>query len=828
MKYYVGIDLGTTNSAISTFDGEHVRVWKSKKDQNDVTPSAIYIDKHGKRFYGKTAYQKAAQQPERCAILFKRFMGTSTKLQVADTEMTPEECSAEILRELYRNLPEEIRASEETATVITVPAEFNQMQKTATVDAAKAAGFSSVALMQEPVAAVMSVMRQNRKDGTFLIYDLGGGTLDIAIASSRAGKVNLLANGGISVCGGRDFDRIVMREVVEPWLAEHYELPKDWKLSKKYLKLYRMATYLAEQAKLELSSEDEVAIEGETGAMDEAGEEVYLDIPLTRAQFDACIAELVEKSIEAARETIEKTGLAPDAFDRIVFIGGPTNYKPLRDKVIAALGIEGSIEVNPMTAVSEGASMFAESIDWSTDEHARKSARGEMKSAAELGLAFRYEARTTDPRARIALTLQHPAPGYTFEIVSADTGWSSGLSDLVDHAMVRVPLTKRGDNHFVVHVLDDSSRDVPLEEKDIVISYTLASVGAILASHSIGVEVRESAQGGGAKLDYLVREGDTLPAKGQRTYRATEEIAAGSMNSLNFKLWEGELGDSPEDNRFIGYMKIDGTDFQFGRIRTGAEIICNYTVNDSGSIDLEIEVPSIDEMFNGKNFYSRQEAQLDLDDAIARLHHDGKKLLERVRDFAKKLGTSDDASLQEAGETASAAIDAEKGKTEREDVQQLAESVLSAKKTLVKLRRQNLTKIRQREYDWLLGFCEEEVLPEAQENDKAHMKKLFETAKNVMDRNDSSFENVLSAIRGLNYDIKIRSPKFVVQWFAWKIEDPANYIDRQKFEQLKALGMKAVDEEDVDTLRSVCDRLSAIAIDRNADDMAQMANIVQA
>ncbi|WP_294160284.1 Hsp70 family protein [uncultured Selenomonas sp.] len=827
MKYYVGIDLGTTNSAISTFDGERVRVWKSKKDQNDVTPSAIYIDKHNKRFYGKTAYQKAAQQPERCATLFKRFMGTSTKLHVADVDMTPEECSAEILRELYRNLPEEIRESDETATVITVPAEFNQMQKTATVDAAKAAGFSAVALMQEPVAAVMSVMKENAKDGTFLIYDLGGGTLDIAIAASRAGKVNLLANGGISVCGGRDFDRIVMHDIVEPWLAKEYQLPKDWKLSKKYLKLYRMATYLAEQAKLELSSEEEACIEGETGALDEAGDEIYLDIPLTRTQFDTCIAELVDKSIAAARETIEKTGLAPDAFDRIVFIGGPTNYKPLRDRVIAALGIEGSIEVNPMTAVSEGASMFAESIDWSTDDHERKSARGEMKSAKDLGLAFRYEARTTAPRARIAITLQQPAPGYTFEIVSADTGWSSGRADLVDHAMVRVPLSKRGENRFAVRVLDDRSRDVPLEEKDIVISYTLATVGAILASHSIGVEVRESAQGDAAKLDYLVREGDTLPAKGTRTYRATEEIAAGSMNSINFKLWEGELADAPEDNRFIGYMKIDGTDFQFGRIRTGAEIICNYTVNDSGSIELELEVPSIDEMFNGKNFYSRQEAQVDLDDAVERLHHDGKRLMERVKDMAKKLGTSNDNALQQAGETASAALTLAP-ESEREDVQQLAEAVLNAKKMLVKLRRTNLQKIRQREYDHLAQFCEEEIYAGAEASERERFTKLFTTARSVMDRNDSSFENVLETIRNLNYRVKIRQPEFVVQWFVWKIEDPADYSDRAQFEQLKALGERAIQAEDVDALREVCDRLSDIAIDRNATDMSMMANIMQA
>ena len=112
MKYYVGIDLGTTNSAISTFDGENVRVWKNKKDQSDVTPSVIYMDRRGKKFYGQAAYLKIPQEEKNCAFLFKRFMGTSNKIKIGNLEMTPEECSAEILRELYRNLPAEIRESD--------------------------------------------------------------------------------------------------------------------------------------------------------------------------------------------------------------------------------------------------------------------------------------------------------------------------------------------------------------------------------------------------------------------------------------------------------------------------------------------------------------------------------------------------------------------------------------------------------------------------------------------------------------------------------------------------------------------------------------------
>ncbi|WZB69108.1 Hsp70 family protein [Achromobacter xylosoxidans] len=185
---YVGIDLGTTNSAICSFDGESIRLYKSP-EQHDVTPSAIFIDRRGNKYVGSRAYNNAARNPDNAAVLFKRLIGTSTpvKLPAVNLTMTPEECSAEVLRALYGYLPEEIRGDGDTGTVITVPAAFNQMQKDSTMAAADAAGLGRVALMQEPVAAVMSVMRQRKNDGVFVVYDLGGGTLDIAIAESISG-----------------------------------------------------------------------------------------------------------------------------------------------------------------------------------------------------------------------------------------------------------------------------------------------------------------------------------------------------------------------------------------------------------------------------------------------------------------------------------------------------------------------------------------------------------------------------------------------------------------------------------------------------------------
>ena len=147
MKNYIGIDLGTTNSAICSFDGIQTRVWKSP-EQNDVTPSVIYMDKRSK-YFGKRAYDNEPHNPGNSAKLFKRFMGTSTPIEFSSLglSMTPEECSAEILKVLFGYLPEEIRNDLGTGTVTAVPAAFNQIQKEATKKAASLAGIGNVALM---------------------------------------------------------------------------------------------------------------------------------------------------------------------------------------------------------------------------------------------------------------------------------------------------------------------------------------------------------------------------------------------------------------------------------------------------------------------------------------------------------------------------------------------------------------------------------------------------------------------------------------------------------------------------------------------------------
>ena len=826
MKYYIGIDLGTTNSAICSYDGTHTRIWKSP-EQNDVTPSAIYVDRRGNRYYGSKAYSQAPYNPTNSATLFKRFMGTSTKinLEAAHLSLTPEECSAEILKVLYGYLPEEIRNDPETATVITVPAAFNQMKKDATMQAARMAGIGKVALMQEPVAAVMSVMRGAHSEGIFLIYDLGGGTFDVSIAENIKGKVNLLAHGGIEMCGGRDMDRMIFNQVVIPWLLDNFTLPEDFIVNRKYKTFCRVAQWAAEQAKIELSANGSSTIalsESEARTSDEDGNELYLDIDLSREMMDGLIGDLVEDTVKATRETLEKAGLSANDLERIVFVGGPTNYKPLRDRVCEELALPADIDVNPMTAVAEGASIFAESIDWSTANHSRKAANAVARTNVDI--AFKYTARVSGDSARVMCMTEQQYDGYTLIITSRDSGWSSGSIPLRDQAQTTLPLIKNGENTFDVKVLDNYGREVPIGVQRIVITKTLATIGAIPASHSIGVEMLDRL-GGIPVYTILIHEGDSLPKRDTVTFRAGQTLKAGSNSTINIKLWEGNIESPITDNRFIGVLKIAGTDFSSGVIPTGADIECEYEMSDSGTITLDVSVPCIGASFTNRNFYSRQEGQIDLNDVDDIAEH-GQQVLDRIERMEERL---DDPQLEEARRKAenAATID-QKPLHDPEDVQKVNNDLLDAKKIMNQVRIKNLKTIRQMDLDSCRRFFDEVVRQYAKDNEAQSFDNLVRSAQRSIDRNDADFDNILENLKTKNTIILLRQDWFVVDWYKRATASGANYLDVNRFHDLKRLGDQAMANDDMDKLRQVLFELLSIKIDPDhSDSMFDVANIIR-
>jgi molecular chaperone DnaK len=714
--------------------------------------------------------------------------------------------------------------------VITVPAAFNQMQKDATLAAAEMARLGSVALMQEPVAAVMCVMKQRKGDGVFLVFDLGGGTLDIAIAESISGRVSLLAHGGVAMCGGTDFDRAILDNVVKPWLLEKFDLPDDFSVNPKYKSLLRMCLWAAEKAKIELSSKEESVIslnESDLGVSDESGSEVYVDIPFDRGQLDDLIAAKVDEGVQSARETLEKAGLTPHDVERIVFVGGPTQYKPLRDKVAFELGIASSTDVNPMTAVAEGAAVFAESIDWASQSRGRKSARGAISAGGSLDLQFNYIARTPDFKARVVAKVGGVvATGTEFQVDSLDTGWSSGRMALKDGATVELSLAKPGENTFKIFVFDAKGGPIALKEDKIVIARTAASIDAIPASHSIGVEAREKL-GGRLVLDFLVREGDQLPKKGKKVFKTEESLKARSAGSIKFKLWEGDIADPINDNRFIGMFEIKGSDIEDGAvIPAGAELICEYEVLDSGNITMEVSVPSIGGSFHsGRNFYSRQEGQIDYSQASKLVAEQSEHAMQRLDEMASKI---DDPRLDQAREKLEQAESIKSGETDPELAKQAMDNVQEAKRLLALVRKEHLKDIRQLELDKTVEFFNKHVREHARPTEANAFDNLAKTAQRSIDNNNGDFEAHLDELRSKSFMILWRQDWFVIDRFKWLAKDTYLFPDAREHAQLVSAGAEALKANDMNKLRAVVAQLDSVRIGSGGDDeMMAGANIVR-
>ena len=802
MKNYIGIDLGTTNSVICTYDKDtlQTRIWKSP-ETNDVTPSAIYIDRRGNKHVGQGAYNAAPRSPDNCATLFKRYMGKSTPIELSavNLTLTPEECSAEILKTLFGYLPEEIRTSSDTSTVITVPAAFDQMQKNATMEAAKMAGIGKVELVQEPVAAVMSFMQARGTDGIFLIYDLGGGTLDISIAESIRKRVDILAHGGIKICGGRDFDRTLVDNLVYPWLHENFKLPDDFTTNPTFKSLLRLATWATERAKIELSARDETMIslsEIEVSTNDLNGDEIYLDIPLQRKFYDDLIADRVNDTIHAAKETLSKTGYTANDLECIVWVGGPTQYKPLRDKVSSELGIEGDLSVNPMTAVAEGASIFAESIQSnSKNNQKRKDSDVVTPSPDEPILTFKCINRTPDDTSKIAVQVEGQIPsGYEFQINNLDDGWTSGRLPLKHEETVDVNLTKPGENTFEVIAYDAVGKSI--KQDKIIIEKVLIITGRIPSELSIALEVVRKI-GGDPVLEYLVKEDDLLPKKGIITVKTGELLEAGSSNSLNFKLRQK---DSMGNESPMGLLQIKGTDLPEGTIPVNTNLKCSYEKTRGGDIkfEVEVEVAGIYRTFNDVYHYKDENLTLDAPQVAEK----GIQIRKRIDHISELV--SGDPKLDQAKKKVEPAIMLNPKESDDEKILEAIQSNSEAEKLLKQVEEEpgNRKKIRQSDLDDVVGSFDMYTRKLARPSEETAFDNLVETAQRSIGNNDDDFNEHLSELRGRDFELLWRHDWFVIDVFNHLANSPDLFADQDRFEELVYIGKQLMEHPEIQEILS--------------------------
>ncbi|MDH5573689.1 MAG: Hsp70 family protein, partial [Gammaproteobacteria bacterium] len=390
---------------------------------------------------------------------------------------------------------------------------------------------------------------------------------------------------------------------------------------------------------------------------------------------------------------------------------------------------------------------------------------------------------------------------------------------------IELTLSKPGENTFKVYVFDSDGSPINLENDKIIITRTAANIDAIPASHSIGVEARDKL-GGRLVLEYLVKEGDQLPIKGQKIFRTEESLKSGSTGSIKFKLWEGEISDPINDNRFIGMFEIKGSDFDDAVITSGAELVCDYEVLDSGNINLEVTVPSIGGLFHsGRNFYSRQEGQIDYSNASKLIEEESDLTKSRVDEMESSIS---DPRLDQAREKLEQASDFSGNNDDPESSKQAMDNVQEAKKLLAQTRKDHLKSIRQLELDKAVGLFDEAVREHARNSEESAFDNLARTAQSDIDNNKPDFESHLDDLRSKSYLILWRQDWFVINRFKSLAEHAYLFNNAEEHAALVSAGNEALRANDLDKLRQVVYQLDMMRVgSSNEDEMFSSANIVR-
>lgn len=347
MSKIIGIDLGTTNSAVAVLEGTESKIIANPEGSR-TTPSVVSF-KNGEIIVGDAAKRQAVTNPE-TIISIKSKMGTSEKVAANGKEYTPQEISAMILQYL-KGYAEDYLGEKVTKAVITVPAYFNDAQRQATKDAGKIAGLEVERIVNEPTAAALAYgLDKTDKEEKILVFDLGGGTFDVSILELGDGVFDVLATAGDNKLGGDDFDQKII-----DFLVEEFKKENGIDLSQDKMALQRLKD-AAEKAKKDLSGVTQTQISLPFITAGAAGP-LHLEMSLSRAKFDDLTRDLVERTKTPVRQALSDAGLSLSEIDEVILVGGSTRIPAVVEAVKAETGKEPNKSVNPDEVVAMGAAI---------------------------------------------------------------------------------------------------------------------------------------------------------------------------------------------------------------------------------------------------------------------------------------------------------------------------------------------------------------------------------------------------------------------------------------------------------------------------------------
>ena len=584
-KKYLGIDLGTSNSAVAVFKDTSAEILFNTIGKVN-TPSVVRVTEKGLQV-GEKAQRNLHKDPQNTFKEFKRLMGTEslTKPDKNGKSWSADELSSEVIKNL-KELAEEQEECTFDKVVITVPALFELPQSKATANAARLAGFDKVELLPEPVASGLACgWSDSETDSAWLVYDLGGGTFDASLLESRDGLLRVVAHEGDNFLGGRDIDRAIV-EWIKQKISIEYQIDWEGDFDNKQ-SLIRQLFALAEQAKIRLSNAPKTIIEIDTEINDE---EIQLDISFSETQLNELCQPIIKKTIDICLNLLAAQGLSLEHLARVVLVGGPAHMSIIKQQVAEQLAPLAEVNIDPMSLVAQGAAIYSATIGLDCGLLDNNEAQGN-KADFQVWLQFPSICAELMPTVmgRIIDDSFQPA---TIQLCSSESEWKSAQIPVDESGifLFEAKIKASYKNTFYLIAQDEFNNEIPVVHPSIDIVHGMTMSDPPL-SRSIGIALANG------YVKQFIDRGTPLPAKRTFTQSTVDTLVPKTDQKLNIPIVQGERRKA-RFCRNVGKLVIDSHDLQ-QTLAVGSPVEITIEVDRGGDLKAQAFLPDHNKLIEG-------------------------------------------------------------------------------------------------------------------------------------------------------------------------------------------------------------------------------------
>jgi molecular chaperone DnaK len=811
-----GIDLGTTNSLIAKFDVGHVDVFKNPRGHKEGLPSVVAFRKD-KIFVGDKARDYMQKDPKNVLSRFKRKMGTTetSRVECIDVSKTPAELSALILKELkgFVHSGENVKSA-----VITIPASFDTIQSNASKEAGTLAGINEVILLQEPIAASLAYANRDNSDdlknSQWIVYDLGGGTFDVALVKIVEGELTVIDHEGDNYFGGTDFDAMIVEELIVPELesiGKFQDLIGEMKSATgQYEKEWYRLLLAAEEAKIELSSDKSTDIDFEME--DDNGDEVELNLTITRSQFEEVIKDSIDTTTSMLKNILTRQSLQPKDLQFLLMVGGSTFIPFVRKYVEEVMNITVKTDIDPTNAIVVGAAYFA----------GVKQQQKDTKKKQEYMIKVRtfYERSTQENEEMFTAKIEGGVEGMTYRIHSLDGSFDSNTKQLSNRIIEDLPLRSGEFNLFEFSIMDAKGNVIPHGNEQIQIAQGRYSVAGQMLPDELSL-VRDIVGENDTRLDRLFEKNAILPTRGKKTVEVGRTIvkgATGPDDRVKLIVVEGPSTAHFMANKPIGSLEISGEMINRDLLR-GTEIDMTFEISESRDLSVSAYLNGTGQEFSQVfNPNKRDVVVADLGGQIVQLEatvqtEQEEAIENKNNEVARELGGVLDqvqALLLEAGNMPKDSITDEKFQLEDKKRALAAEVYqLTATKRADSARSTYLE---------MKGNTTELVQEHGNDSERHRLREVVGREEVFLHSNNADIiEAATDELGSLRYQILMRTPGYLVHVFEHLMENRISMNDQDQAKILIDNGKNLISNESWEDIRIVISRLWDLMPDTERD-----------